>query len=435
MLAAIAAAFLTRPQLGALYASLARRARARLARRCRRGGRGRATISLRLWPSALPPLLAAAVLGGRLLSGTSPSESLGAYWELWRGYDPCRSRSGSSTTSPTSRSTSRSSPSRSRRSCSRACSAAAGPGTRGPRRTPRSSSRANAVGLLVVAAFTSTPYGYDRLHDRYAFYLFPLWLILFVRWLADGLPRPLVATAIGVGLALVLPAILPFRQLANEAGIDTVPGALWVWLESAGRRPGRAVGTRRARGLRRGSRGRDAARPAPVPRSHPPRSSLVVLVGGGGSCVGPDDRRAGRRGLRGRARAGVDRRAAPGRRARDEALPRVGGVPGVGALPALALPDRVLQRDRRPRRVPGRLDSGRDPARPRERRAGRRARALARATRSRPTTSTRSPASSSRASRLGDGTAANLVLWRDGRAGAGRRRRRRTPTCAPPTAA
>jgi hypothetical protein len=31
--------------------------------------------------------------------------------------------------------------------------------------------------------------------------------------------------------ALVLPAILPFRQLANEAGVDTVPGALWVWLE------------------------------------------------------------------------------------------------------------------------------------------------------------------------------------------------------------
>jgi hypothetical protein len=41
----------------------------------------------------------------------------------------------------------------------------------------------------------------------------------------------LLATATGVVLALVLPAILPFRQLANEAGIDTVPGALWVWIE------------------------------------------------------------------------------------------------------------------------------------------------------------------------------------------------------------
>jgi hypothetical protein len=103
---------------------------------------------------------------------------------------------------------------------------------------------ANATGLLVVAAFTSTPWGYDRLHDRYAFYLLPLWLIVFVVWLAEGLPRPLVATATGVGLALVLPAILPFRQLANEAGIDTVPGALWVWIEQQVAGPGPLSGPR-----------------------------------------------------------------------------------------------------------------------------------------------------------------------------------------------
>ena len=103
---------------------------------------------------------------------------------------------------------------------------------------------ANVVGLGVVAAFTSTPWGYDRLHDRYAFYLLPLWLIVFVVWLAAGLPRPLVATAIGVGLAVVLPAILPFRQLANEAGIDTVPGALWVWVEAQVAGPGPLSGAR-----------------------------------------------------------------------------------------------------------------------------------------------------------------------------------------------
>ncbi len=103
---------------------------------------------------------------------------------------------------------------------------------------------ANATGLLVVAAFTSTPWGYDRLHDRYAFYLLPLWLIVFVVWLAEGLPRPLVATATGIGLALVLPAILPFRQLANEAGIDTVPGALWVWIEQQVAGPGPLSGAR-----------------------------------------------------------------------------------------------------------------------------------------------------------------------------------------------
>ncbi len=58
------------------------------------------------------------------------------------------------------------------------------------------------------------------------------------------MPRPLVATAIGVGLALVLPALLPFRQLANEAGIDTVPGALWVWIEQQVAGPGPLSGQR-----------------------------------------------------------------------------------------------------------------------------------------------------------------------------------------------
>jgi hypothetical protein len=89
----------------------------------------------------------------------------------------------------------------------------------------------NLAFLLVAGAFSSLPYGYDRLHDRYLFYVVPLWLIVLVAWLADGMPRPLVALGIGAVSALLLPAILPFRQLANEAGVDTVPGALWVWVE------------------------------------------------------------------------------------------------------------------------------------------------------------------------------------------------------------
>jgi hypothetical protein len=42
----------------------------------------------------------------------------------------------------------------------------------------------------------------------------------------------------------VLPAALPFGQLANEAGIDTVPGALWVWVESQVAGPGPLSGGR-----------------------------------------------------------------------------------------------------------------------------------------------------------------------------------------------
>ncbi len=237
LLAAIAAAFATRPQLGALYVTWL--AALGLVWWILPPTRPRTRADLvRLWPSVVPILLAVAVLASRVLSGSSPRESFGAYWELWRGYDPLEvtkwlvyhladfeiylaviplavapivlwsllreGRGGSD----------------------RAAAFAA------------LFLSANVVGLLVVAAFNSTPYAYDRLHDRYAFYLIPLWLIVLVAWLADGLPRPLAATAIGVVLALALPAILPFRQLANEAGIDTVPGALWVWLESQTAGPG-----------------------------------------------------------------------------------------------------------------------------------------------------------------------------------------------------
>jgi hypothetical protein len=230
LLAAVAAAFLVRSQLGVLYVGwlaalilhwwICPPARPR----------DRAGLK-RFWPSLLPLVGAALVLGTRVAGGSSARGSLGPYWELWRGYDPPQVakwlvyhladlelylaviplavapivlarlvRSG-----------------RAGQSVDSAFASLF--------------LAANTAGLLIVAAFTSTPYAFDRLHDRYAFYLFPLWLTVFVVWLADGLPRPLLATATGVALALVLPAILPFRQLANEAGIDTVPGALWVWIE------------------------------------------------------------------------------------------------------------------------------------------------------------------------------------------------------------
>jgi Dolichyl-phosphate-mannose-protein mannosyltransferase len=239
LLAAIAVAVLTRSQLGILYVGWL------VALGLHWWTVPGARMSLRkLWPSALPLLAAVGLLAAKVASGSSPRDSLGAYWELWRGYSPFgvtkwlvyhladieiylavipfavtpivlyelirRGRAGSVVDSAFA-----------------ALFLAS-----------------NATGLLVVAAFTSTPWGYDRLHDRYAFYLLPLWLIVFVIWLADGLPRPLVATAIGVGLALVLPAILPFRQLANEAGIDTVPGALWVWIEQQVAGPGPLSGSR-----------------------------------------------------------------------------------------------------------------------------------------------------------------------------------------------
>lgn len=82
--------------------------------------------------------------------------------------------------------------------------------------------------LFVTAAFASTEFGFDRLHDRNVFYLAPLWLIVLAIWLADGLPRPLVATGFGATLALALPLILPFGKIAEDVGVDVVPSAVWA---------------------------------------------------------------------------------------------------------------------------------------------------------------------------------------------------------------
>jgi hypothetical protein len=87
----------------------------------------------------------------------------------------------------------------------------------------------NGALLLIAAAFASTPYGYSQLHDRYFFYVAPLWLVAFGVWLSSGLPRPLRWTATGVALALVLPAILPFGLIGGNVVFEAVPTAFWSW--------------------------------------------------------------------------------------------------------------------------------------------------------------------------------------------------------------
>lgn len=241
VLGAIAAAFLTRSQFGILYVTwvAALAALWLIAPATRPRTRGDVVA---FWPTALPLVGGALAFGAKLAAGGSPADTLGPYWELWRGYDVlqvgkwfvyhlgdfavylaivpvavapivlwelCREgRAGS------------------RRAAAFVALFAS----------------ANVTGLLVVAAFTSTPWGYDRLHDRYGFYLVPLWLVGLAVWLARGLPRPVVATAIGVAAAVALPLILPFGQLANEAGIDTVPGALWERIAAELAGPGAASG-------------------------------------------------------------------------------------------------------------------------------------------------------------------------------------------------
>jgi len=223
VLAGTVAAYAARPQLAALYGTYL--AAIPLTWLFLPGGLSRWRTAVRaLWPTGLSLLVGLAVVATPLVTGSSP---LGAYEVLWRSYDPLvvarwfvyhladlelyvavaplavapvalvmlvrRGRAGA---------------------------------------TPAAAFAAlfltaNVVGLLVVAVFASTEFGFDRLHDRNIFYLVPLWLVLLAVWLEAGLPRPRPALAIGAFLALALPLALPFRHVSSEVGVDVVTSALW----------------------------------------------------------------------------------------------------------------------------------------------------------------------------------------------------------------
>jgi hypothetical protein len=92
----------------------------------------------------------------------------------------------------------------------------------------------NAVLLVVVAAFNSTIYAGERLHDRPLFYVFPLWILVLFVWLRDGMPRPLAALAIGAAAALVLPLTLPLPDYVwEELGLHHNAAATPLWTEVA----------------------------------------------------------------------------------------------------------------------------------------------------------------------------------------------------------
>lgn len=95
----------------------------------------------------------------------------------------------------------------------------------------------NALLLLVVAGFNSTEYAFDRIHDRYVFYLVPLWLVVLIYWLADGAPRPFLAALLGGGIATVLPLLLPFSTYAaHDDGtqrFNGVASGLWDRVDDA----------------------------------------------------------------------------------------------------------------------------------------------------------------------------------------------------------
>jgi hypothetical protein len=188
----------------------------------------------RLWPTLGAVSLGIAALGGRLLLTSSSAKGLlGGYGALWRGYDPFEVAKF-------------------------VVYHLAGweiylfvvPFVVMPiviaellREARRGGAREGAfvaaflavssAMLVVAAAFASSPYGYSELHDRYLFYVAPLWLTGFALWLSRGLPRPFRWTAVGVALGLVLPAILPFGLIGGNIVFEEVPTALWSWAWTA----------------------------------------------------------------------------------------------------------------------------------------------------------------------------------------------------------
>jgi hypothetical protein len=69
--------------------------------------------------------------------------------------------------------------------------------------------------VLQAAAFASR--FTDRLEERYMVYAAPLLLIVFVLWIARGLPRPLIPTVVAALVSLALVLAIPFERFFNVA--------------------------------------------------------------------------------------------------------------------------------------------------------------------------------------------------------------------------
>ncbi len=82
-----------------------------------------------------------------------------------------------------------------------------------------------AVTAIVVTSQDDPGLEIDRLHDRYLFYVVPLWLIVLVWWIANGAPRPRTATRVGTVLALALVLVFPFRELDLQDGVKLFSAA------------------------------------------------------------------------------------------------------------------------------------------------------------------------------------------------------------------
>ena len=86
----------------------------------------------------------------------------------------------------------------------------------------------NLVLLLVVGAFSSTEFGIGYLHDRYLFYVVPLWIVATAVWAERRLSLGPLGLAAGALLVLAPLATLPTYLLNADGGrrFDAIASAL-----------------------------------------------------------------------------------------------------------------------------------------------------------------------------------------------------------------
>jgi hypothetical protein len=72
---------------------------------------------------------------------------------------------------------------------------------------------ASVTALVVVAAFSAGPFGFGRLHDRYLFYVVPLWLVLLALWVARGAPRSRPAAVVTAAAFVAFVLVMPYSRL------------------------------------------------------------------------------------------------------------------------------------------------------------------------------------------------------------------------------
>lgn len=200
--------------------------------------RGDSSVGLRrLWPTVLVLALAAvAAVAVVAVRGGSAASGLGGYATLWRSYSvggvlrwSWYSLGGLALYTafvPVL-------------AAPAICATIVGRGRSGHRRELALASvflAANAAVILAVGAFLSTPFGAGRLHDRYLFYVVPLWLVAGAWALRTGIRRMHLAAA--TALTLLAVATLPTHLVLGEGvHLDAVGNG--VWAEIAQLAPGR----------------------------------------------------------------------------------------------------------------------------------------------------------------------------------------------------